>query len=188
MPKKAGKYIFESASPETIDPSSNTKISVVTTIKGLKEFFKVPWIVYKDDKYWIAPFWTEVKDFFKGNNPIAVGRVAAFTDHTYCETVGEKVGFFGFFECINDSKIASWLLDASQRWFYSPEYYIDFAKDYGMKKSRDLLVYYMDLKDHIPEYLKEAAKRCEENGVKIRGFNRLRTGKEMKWWVELMKE
>ena len=240
MPKKAGKYIFESVSPETIDPSSNTKISVITTIKGLKEFFKVPWIVYKDDKYWIAPFWTEFKDFFKGNNPfwthaetqlfvaykdnIAVGRVAAFVDHAYCETVGEKVGFFGFFECINDFKIASGLLDTAQRWLaskkmsvmrgpingridigcgflyegfgstpfilasYSPEYYIDFAKDYGMKKSRDLLVYYMDLKDPIPEYLKDAAKRCEENSVKIRGFNRLRAGKEMKWWVELMKE
>jgi GNAT superfamily N-acetyltransferase len=71
---------------------------------------------------------------------------------------------------------------------YSPRYYIDFVEKYGMKKSRDLLVYYLDLTSPIPEYLKEAAKRCEAKGVKIRGFNRLRAGKEMKWWIKLMKE
>lgn len=71
---------------------------------------------------------------------------------------------------------------------YSPKYYIDFAERYGMKKSRDLLVYYLDLNPPIPEYLKKAAERCEAKGIKLRGFNRLHAGKEMKWWVKLMME
>jgi GNAT superfamily N-acetyltransferase len=71
---------------------------------------------------------------------------------------------------------------------YSPHYYIKFAEKYGLRKSRDLFVYYIDLSKPIPAYLKEAAKRCEERGIRLRGFNRLRAGREMKWWVKLMKE
>jgi len=48
-----------------------------------------------------------------------VGRVAVIIDYRYCETVGEKVGFFGFFECIQDYNIFSALLDVSQRWLAS---------------------------------------------------------------------
>lgn len=237
---KTGKYIFNSVSPETIEISPNIKISVVTTEIELKKFYRVSWIVYKDDEHWIAPFWTEIGNFFKIKNPfwthaetrlyiaykddIAIGRVAAFIDQKFCETAKEKVGFFGFFECINDFKVASALFDASKKWLiskgmsimrgpingridvgcgflykgfdstpyilasYSPNYYIDFVKDYGMKKSRDLLVYYMDLNNPIPKYLKDAAEQCEAIGVKIRGFNRLHAGKEIKWWVKLMKD
>ena len=238
--KKTGKYIFESVSPEIIEISANIKISVVTTKKELKKFYRVPWTVYKDDKNWVAPFWAEIGNFFKSKNPFwthaetqlyiayknneAVGRIAGFIDEKYCKTAKEKVGFFGFFECINDFKVASALLDISKKWLkskgmsimrgpingridvgcgflyegfnsqpyilasYSPSYYIDFAKDYGMKKSRDLLVYYMDLKNPIPKYLKDAAEKCEAKGIKLRGFNRIRAGKEIKWWVKLMKD
>lgn len=238
--EKTGKYVFNSVSPETIEISSNIKITVITTKKELKKFYKVPWVVYKDDKHWVAPFWVEINNFFKKKNPFwthaetrlyiaykdnfAVGRVASFIDQKYCKTAKEKVGFFGFFECINDFKVASALLDVSKQWIkskgmdmmrgpingridvgcgflyegfnstpyilasYSPKYYIDFAKKYGMRKSRDLLVYYMDLNKPIPKYLKDAAERCEAKGVKIRGFNRLRAGKEIKWWVKLMKD
>lgn len=239
-PKKTGKYICNSTSPETIEVSPNIKISVVTTEKELKKFYRIPWLVYKDDKHWVAPFWIELGNFFKSKNPfwthaetrlyiaykdnVAVGRVAAFVDQKFFETAKEKVGFFGFFECIKDFKVVSALLDASKKWLtskgmsimrgpingridvgcgflyegfgetpyilasYSPDYYIDFAKDYGMEKSRDLMVYYMDLKNPIPKYLKDAAERCEALGVKIRGFNRLRAGKEIKWWITLMKD
>ena len=67
--KKNRNYIFDSISPDTVKVSPNIKISVITTEKELKEFYKVSWIVYKDDKNWIAPFWIEIRDFFKSKNP-----------------------------------------------------------------------------------------------------------------------
>ena len=236
--KSNGKYIFNLESPETIDITNNIKLIVVTIEEEFKKFYRLPWVVYKDDKNWVAPFWIELKDFFKRKNPfwthaetklfiaykedIAVGRIAAFVDRKFCETYQEKVGFFGFFECINDFKVASALLDSAKDWLkskgmslirgpingrvdvgcgflyegfgetpyilgtYSPEYYIDLVENYGMKKSRDLLLFYLDLTNPIPKHLKDAANRCEELGVKIRKFNRLRANKELKWWVPLM--
>lgn len=69
---------------------------------------------------------------------------------------------------------------------YSPYYYLDFAKQFGMKKSRDQLVYQLDLTQPIPKYLKKSAEHCKKKGVKIRRFNRLQIRKEMKWWIEMM--
>jgi ribosomal protein S18 acetylase RimI-like enzyme len=71
---------------------------------------------------------------------------------------------------------------------YSPKYYIDFVEKYGMEKSRDQLVYYLDLEPAIPQYLKNASEKCEAKNIKIRGFDRLHTKKEMDWWVKLMME
>ncbi len=68
---------------------------------------------------------------------------------------------------------------------YTPPYYIIFAEKFGMKKARDQLLYYIDLKKPIPTKLQEKAQQCAESGIKIRRFNRLRTRKELKWWVDL---
>ncbi len=130
-----GRYIFESDSLETRYLSSDLRISSVTTLKQFKDFFRVPWAVYKGDTYWVPPFWVETRDFFMKKNLFwmhaetrlyvlyyndqPVGRIAAFIDHKYREATGENVGFFGFFECIDDAKIASALFDASEQWFAS---------------------------------------------------------------------
>ena len=235
-----GKYIFESATPETIPVSSDSVIKRVTTVNCFKDFHRVPWLVYKNDKYWVPPLWEEMKDFFKRRNlfwghadtqlfvayknKTPVGRVAAIIDYKYVESVKDNVGFFGFFECINDSNIATALLEAAETWLsskqistmlgpvngrvdmgcgllyqgfnetpyiydtYSPKYYIDFVENHGMKKNRDLVSYFFNPEQPIPEKVKETAERCIDNGVKIRCFNRLRANKELKWWIKLMME
>jgi hypothetical protein len=71
---------------------------------------------------------------------------------------------------------------------YSPSYYISFVEKFDMKKVRDLLSYYIDLKKPIPTKLQEKAQECAASGIKIRLFNRLRTQKELKWWIELFLE
>ena len=68
---------------------------------------------------------------------------------------------------------------------YSPMYYISFAEKFDMKKARDQLVYYIDLTKPIPKQLQEKSQQCSASGVKIRHFNRMRTNKELKWWIEL---
>jgi hypothetical protein len=206
----------------------------------LKEFYRVPFQIYQDNPYWVAPFWFEMKSFFNKANPFwshaqaqlflakknntIVGRVAAIIDQSYCKLVGEDVGFFGFFECIKDFDCAKALLGAAESWLiskqmkvmrgpidgrvdvgcgflsmgydhrcsllssYTPEYYVAFAERYGLKKIRDLFLYHVDLSKPFPKKLQEKAKACLASGVQVRSFNRLRTGRELRWWVSLFLE
>jgi len=135
--KKMGKYIFESTSPETILVSSNIKIKKVTNLNDFKDFFRVPWLIYNDNDYWVPPFWGEMKRFFSKNELFwthsegelfvayrdnkAIGRIAAIIDHLYSVPGGKKIGFFGFFECIPDFEIASSLLKVVQKWLISKD-------------------------------------------------------------------
>jgi hypothetical protein len=189
---------------------------------------------------WVAPFWKEMKDFFKKSNPFwshaecslfivskhnkVIGRIAAIIDHSYCKATGEKIGFFGFFECTEDFECANVLLQTAQDWIvskgmkimrgpidgridvgcgflydgfqsppsllssYSPAYYISYAEKFGLKKFHDLLLYYIDLTKPLPKVLEEKAQQCIASGIHVRRFNRLRTRKELQWWIPLFLE
>ena len=188
----------------------------------------------------MAPFWNELNGFFKKKNPFwshaecqlfivrkqgkVIGRIAAIIDHAYCQVVGEKIGYFGFFECTQDYQTAQALFQVAQDWLvlknmkimrgpidgridvgcgflytgfdsppsvlstYSPAYYLDFAETYGMKKSRDFFHYSIDLTKPLPKELEKKAQQCLSLGIQIRPFNRLRAGRELKWWVPLFLE
>ncbi len=220
--------------------SSDIDIQLVQDTKNLKEFYKFPFQLYQGNPYWVAPFWYEIKSFFHTNNPFwshaeaqlflakknnkTVGRIAVIIDRSYCKLVGEDVGFFGFFECVNDFECAKALLDTAENWLiakhmkvmrgpidgradvgcgflvmgyehrcsllssYSPAYYVTFAEQYGLKKTRDLFLYHVDLSKPLPKQLEEKAKECLVSGVKIRPFNRLRIGHEFRWWIGLFLE
>ena len=235
-----GNYVFQSDFAETNVVSPDIEISVVTTLKDFKDFFRVSSIVYQDDDYWVAPFWVEFKTFFRRNNPFwthgecklfiakknnkIVGRIAAIIDYKFCETIGRKIGYFGFFECIEDYQCAEALFKSTQNWLglkqmtvmrgpingrvdigcgflhtgfesrqsffysYSPPYYLSFAEQFNMKKSRDQLLYYIDLTKPLPKVLQEKAQKGIASGVKISKFNRLRTQKELKWWIDFFLE
>jgi len=45
-----------------------------------------------------------------------VGRIAAISNRLHNETHGDKVGFFGFFECIQDQSVAHALFSAATDW------------------------------------------------------------------------
>ena len=212
----------------------------VTTKKDIKNFYEVPWVIYKNDVNWVPPLWMEFKTFFKKNNPfwshaekqlflirkngLIVGRIAAIIDYKYIETIGKKIGFFGFFECIDDFNCAKALFKSAEDWLvskkmnimrgpingrvdvgcgfletgfnstpsllssYSPPYYLKFANSYEMKKARDQLLYYIDLTKPIPKKLEEKVKRCIVSGIKVRRFNRIRTNKDINWWIKLFLE
>ncbi len=234
------KYVFESDNNKIRYFHNDVYIESVNSYNDFKKFYKFPFKLYENDQYWVAPFWYEFKDFFKKNNPFwshaecklfivkkkneIVGRISAIIDYKYCETVGKKIGFFGFFECIKDFECANALLQTAQQFLvskkmsimrgpingrvdigcgflysgfnsppsllstYSPAYYISFAEKFGMRKARDLILYYIDLIKPIPTKLEKKARTCAESGIKIRKFNRLRTQKELRWWVDLFLE
>jgi len=238
--KKKLKYIFEESKKDFQYPYKNLCIEKVNNLKDFKEFYNVSFEVYKEDQNWVSPFWIEYKEFFKKKNPFwkhakaelfiaykndeIVGRIAAIVDDLYCDISKEKIGFFGFFECIKDYKCAEALFQTAQNWLiskgmvkiqgpidgrvdvgcgflyrgfnmsqsllssYSPEYYKSFAEKFEMKKARDFLTYYIDLKKPIPTKLQEKAKHCVESSIKIRKFKRLRTRKELKWWIKFFLE
>jgi GNAT superfamily N-acetyltransferase len=45
-----------------------------------------------------------------------IGRVAAIHDRLHNETHGDRVGMFGFFECVDDPEVACALLEAAAAW------------------------------------------------------------------------
>lgn len=139
---KHGKYIFDIESGDIINLPSGIKICIVSSSKKFKEFFNVPWLVYKNDKYWVPPIWEEMRDFFKSKNPfwehadarlfiaykdgIPVGRIAAIIDYLLVKKEDENIGLFGFFEVVDNYDVASALFDAAKKWL----------KSKGMEKMR----------------------------------------------------
>jgi len=108
-------------------------IERVETKKQLREFIKVPWMVYKDDPNWVPWLYFERLEFFdKGKNHFfahaeadyfiarrdgkAVGTIAAILNHRHNEFHGENVAHFGVFELINDAEAAAALLQAACDW------------------------------------------------------------------------
>jgi hypothetical protein len=108
-------------------------IKVINTKKEIKSFIKFAWKIYKDYPYWVPPLIfdkmrildREHHPFFKHASAeyyIAerdgemVGRIAAIKNDLHNQTHNDKVGFFGFFECINDQDVANALFDAAKKW------------------------------------------------------------------------
>lgn len=236
----SGKRFVFDGDDKSVSCVSDCRLCVVRSIDQLYDFYRVSWVVYKDDALWVAPLWVEVCDFFSLKNPfwnhtktqlfvvyknnIPVGRIACFIDSFIAETVEKGVGFFGFFECIDDTGIAKMLFEAAGDWLachdmksmrgpingrvdmgcgfqysgfdvapaylvsHTPPYYLGFADDFDLKKSRDQFVYCIDLSKPTAEVLGEAVQSCEEKGFSIRCFRRFAIKDEMKWWMPLMKE
>ena len=131
----SNKYVFENNGKKKDLLPNNLSIEIVSKFKEFKEFYKLPFQLYKDNLFWIPTFWHEFKNFFKQNNPfwshsesvlfllrknnLPVGRIAAIIDHKFCENEGKKIGYFGFFECINDFKCAESLFNIVQNYLHS---------------------------------------------------------------------
>ncbi len=67
------------------------------------------------------PFWqhAERQAFLARRGGRTVGRVAAIVDRLHNEHYGDKVGFFGFFECADDPEAARALLRAAGEWLWT---------------------------------------------------------------------
>jgi len=113
--------------------SSFVDISLVQTKSELMAFIKCQWQFYKNDPYWVPPLIMDRKkvlnreknpffkhaeaDFFlaKREGKI-VGRIAAIKNDLHNKYHNENIGFFGFFESINDQAVANALFDTVKEW------------------------------------------------------------------------
>lgn len=130
-------YVFESKTSEEKSYPDGLRIRPLSTRKELKIFYEVPFQIYKNNPYWVAPFWKEMNGFFSTKNRFwshadgmffiawkqhkAIGRIAAIIDYAFCEKMKKNIGYFGFFECIDDFRCASALLQTAQDWLASKE-------------------------------------------------------------------
>lgn len=106
------------------------RIDKVETAKALNDFVTLPWKIYQDDQCWVPPLIADFKNTInKDKNPFfchaqqelfiayknsePVGRIAAIVDYNYCKYHGDNIGFFGFFESINDQLVADELFSAA---------------------------------------------------------------------------
>jgi GNAT superfamily N-acetyltransferase len=108
-------------------------IQPVVTQRDLKRFVTFPWRIYHDDPNWVPPLIAGQMDkLTPGRNPFwehaeralwlateggqPVGTIAAIVDHAQNLALGQAVGSFGFFECVNDATAARLLLDTAANW------------------------------------------------------------------------
>ncbi len=108
----------------------------ITPVRGrreLKQFLRLPWKIYEGDPLWVPPLLhdvstlldrerhpfhqhAEVEYFLARRGGAVVGRIAAVVNRLHNEFSGDRTGFFGFFECIDDQAVANALFEGAESW------------------------------------------------------------------------
>lgn len=109
------------------------KITQVTDKKGEMRFIKSQWLFYKNDKNFVPPLIADRKKildtvknpfykhskiqlFLAESGNIIVGRIAAIINENHNKTHNDKIGFWGFFECLDNQDVANALFDVAGKW------------------------------------------------------------------------
>jgi ribosomal protein S18 acetylase RimI-like enzyme len=116
------------------------EIRRVNTKNERKQFIKFAWKVYRNDpklnQNWVPPVISdymktldtesyplydhaELAMFTAWKDGVMAGTIAAIKNRRHNEIHEDKVGFWGFFECLNDQKVANALFDAAAIWLKS---------------------------------------------------------------------
>jgi GNAT superfamily N-acetyltransferase len=112
-----------------------TELLSVRSRRDVRRFVDVPWHIREltDAPQWVPPLRVAVLDALdEKRNPFyqnaarqlfiarrdgkPVGRIAAIENRAHNEFHHDRVGFFGFFECVDDPEVARGLLDAAAGW------------------------------------------------------------------------
>jgi hypothetical protein len=114
---------------------SRDKITVIP-VQGeeeLWEFLRLPWRIYQHDPYWVPPLLCHQRAFLDpSQGPFfengeaqyflalqrgqPAGRISAHINHLYDELYDKITGFFGFFECLPEPRVAAALFAAAADW------------------------------------------------------------------------
>lgn len=101
----------------------------VRSRRDARDFLMLPESLYRDEPNWCPPLWAadaalldrerhpfhahaEVEYFLAPG----AGRVAAILNHAHNDFHRERIGFFGFFDCVDDPAVAGGLLSAAEEW------------------------------------------------------------------------
>ncbi|HEX4574216.1 MAG TPA: hypothetical protein VH158_03735 [Gemmatimonadales bacterium] len=112
---------------------SAVEIAPVTDGRGLDRFIAFPYEHYRGDPLWVPqlrmdvrtlltpaknPFFqhAEAQYFLARRDGRIVGRIGAIKNDAHTQTHGDRVGFYGFFESVDDQAVAGALFDAAAQW------------------------------------------------------------------------
>ncbi|HEX9727395.1 MAG TPA: hypothetical protein VGA37_02680 [Gemmatimonadales bacterium] len=117
--------------------TTDVVVRPVTTATLLKRFIAFPYRLHRGDPCWVPPLRMDVRklldrkknpffghadaEYFLAERPRGakqqvVGRIAAIHNRAHNAFQEDRVGFFGFFECIDDQAVANALLDSAAAW------------------------------------------------------------------------
>jgi GNAT superfamily N-acetyltransferase len=109
------------------------EVRAVRGRRELSEFIRLPWQLYRGVANWVPPLLSERRRHLsRTRNPFfqhaeatyllarrggeVVGRISAHVDHRFNEFQDNRWGCFGFFECVDDARVAGALLDVAEAW------------------------------------------------------------------------
>ncbi len=111
------------------------QITPVSSRRDLRRFVGFPYEMYDAERYpnWVAPLRVAVYDALdEKRNPFyreasrelflavrdgrVVGRIAAIENRAHNRFHGDRIGFWGFFECVHDQAVADALFAAASEW------------------------------------------------------------------------
>ncbi|MEM9539611.1 MAG: hypothetical protein AAGA60_08875 [Cyanobacteria bacterium P01_E01_bin.42] len=110
------------------------QIKPVKTLIDRKIFLDVPDIVYRNDSHWVPPLQESIAKQLSENNSFSqygefqdfialsngsgepLGRIVAAINRRLLERETEKVGLFGYFECVEDLEVARSLFETASQW------------------------------------------------------------------------
>ena len=113
--------------------SSEIDVIPVQSPADLKAFIDLPWTIYRNNPHWVPPLRRDVKkrldtsqypffDHADAEFLIArregrvVGRIVAIKNDAHIDFHEEQVGFFGFFESVEDPEVAAALFSHAAQW------------------------------------------------------------------------
>jgi len=108
----------------------------VETRSEQKRFIGLPWRIYRDDPCWMpplvmsqeellgfrpCPFYerSRSRSFLATRGGRDIGRITAIVNAGHIDRYNEQRGFFGFFECEDDSAAARALFGAAAEWLHA---------------------------------------------------------------------
>ncbi|MBT8399252.1 MAG: hypothetical protein KJO98_02150 [Rhodothermia bacterium] len=115
------------------------RIRKLETSRDLKRFIQFPYDLYRDIPYWVPPLRLDIKQLLSPKkNPFfehgrvqgflaedeqgaTLGRIAGIINGMHLQKYGDSVGFFGFFEAVNDFEVAEALIRAAEGWLLEQE-------------------------------------------------------------------
>ncbi len=112
-----------------------SQILIKDAEKDLKTFVHFPYQLYKNDPYWVGELEADTLKLLRPQNTFwsharrklllayqdgkVVGRLCVLVNDTYNEYQKEKIGFFGFFDCIHDVAVSHALFEEGEKWLKS---------------------------------------------------------------------
>ena len=112
---------------------SSVSIRPIASKKETEAFIRFAWEIYRDSPAWVPPLLMDRRKLMdRTANPFyahadaefflawrdgrMVGRIGAIVNHNHNKEHSDTIGFFGFFECIDDQPVATALVSTAREW------------------------------------------------------------------------